>query len=84
MTDATASAVESGLIASGESWSVWQQLGVQGAAVGLSAAYAIVVTFGVLFVVDKIFKLRPSTDAEMRGLDTVYHGETGYGMMNPN
>lgn len=68
----------------GGDWSIWQQLGVQGAAVGLSALYAIIVTFGVLFVVDKIFKIRANADDEMKGLDTVYHGERGYGMLNPN
>lgn len=68
----------------GGEWSVWQQLGVQATAVGLSAIYAIVVTFGVLFVVDKVFKLRATADDEMRGLDTVYHGERAYGMLTPN
>ncbi|MDF1551221.1 MAG: ammonium transporter, partial [Bacteroidales bacterium] len=68
----------------GGDWSIWQQLGVQGAAVGVSALYAIIVTFGVLFVVDKIFKIRANADDEMKGLDTVYHGERGYGMLNPN
>jgi Amt family ammonium transporter len=84
MTDATNSAIETGLIASNETWSIWQQLGVQSAAVGLSIVYAVVMTFGVLFVVDKLFKLRPSANDEMKGLDTVYHGERGYGMLNPN
>jgi Amt family ammonium transporter len=84
MTDATNSAIETGLIANNETWSIWQQLGVQSAAVGLSIVYAVVMTFGVLFVVDKLFKLRPSANDEMKGLDTVYHGERGYGMLNPN
>lgn len=84
MESATASAIEKGLIETGESWTMWDQLGIQSAAVGLSIVYAVVVTFGVLFVVDKIFKLRPSSDDEMKGLDAVYHGERGYGMMNPN
>lgn len=29
-------------------------------------------------------RLRPSAQNEMRGLDNVYHGERGYGMLNPN
>jgi ammonium transporter, Amt family len=84
MTEATTSAVKKGLIANGETWSIWQQLGVQGTAVGLSVIYAVIMTFIVLFVVDKLFKLRPSSKSEMQGLDTVYHGERGYGMLNPN
>jgi len=54
-------------------------LSVQSAAVGLSIVYAIVLTFGVLFVVNKIFKLRATADEEMRGLDIVYYGEIGDG-----
>jgi Amt family ammonium transporter len=68
----------------GGSWSLWQQLGVQATAVGLSILYAAVLTFVILFVVNKIFKFRSSSDDEMKGLDTVYHGESGYGMLNPN
>jgi ammonium transporter, Amt family len=68
----------------GGSWSVWQQLGVQATAVGLSILYAAVLTFVILIAVDKLFKLRSASDEEMKGLDTVYHGESGYGMLNPN
>jgi len=68
----------------GGSWNVWQQLGVQATAVGVSILYATVVTFIILFVLNKIFKIRSTADDEMKGLDTVYHGERGYGMLNPN
>jgi len=68
----------------GGSWTIWQQLGVQATAVGLSILYATVFTLAILFVVDKIFKIRASSDDEMKGMDTVYHGESGYGMLNPN
>jgi len=63
----------------GGNWSAWKQLSVQSAAFRLSIVYVVVLTFGVLFVVDRIFKLRATADEEMRGLDTVYHGEIGDG-----
>jgi Amt family ammonium transporter len=68
----------------GGSWSIWQQLGVQATAVGISIVYAAVLTFIIVFIVNKVFKLRSPSDEEMKGLDTVYHGESGYGMLNPN
>ena len=68
----------------GGSWSIWQQLGVQATAVGICILYATILTLAILFVVDKIFKIRATSDEEMKGMDTVYHGESGYGMLNPN
>jgi len=70
--------------AAGGSWSVWQQLGVQAAAVLIAIAYAAAVTFILVWVVDKLFKFRSSPEKEMQGLDYSYHGEHGYGMMNPS
>ncbi|MDH5381238.1 MAG: ammonia channel protein, partial [Cyclobacteriaceae bacterium] len=71
-------------IANGGSWSTWQQLGIQAAAVGIAIAYAAFVTWLILFVLDKFVKLRSSSTAELKGLDDFYHGEKGYGMVNPN
>ncbi|HEX5171177.1 MAG TPA: ammonium transporter [Cyclobacteriaceae bacterium] len=65
-------------------WSVMQQLGVQGLAVLIAVGYAAVGTFVILFVLDKIVKIRSSVEGEMKGLDNYYHGERGYGMTNPN
>lgn len=70
--------------AAGGSWSVWQQLGVQAAAVGIAIVYAVVVTLIILFVMKKFGGLRSSADEEMEGLDRSYHSERGYGMLNPN
>lgn len=70
--------------AAGGSWTVWQQLGVQTVAVLIAIVYAAVVTLVIVFVVDKIFKFRSSDKEEMQGLDLAYHGERGYGMLNPN
>ena len=68
----------------GGEWTLWQQLGVQAAAVGISVAYSAVMTLAIVFIVNKIFKFRSNEEAEMRGLDRVYHGERGYGMLTPN
>ena len=65
-------------------WTVMQQLGVQVVAVLIAIAYAAILTFVILFVIDKIFGLRSPADKEMQGLDSAYHGEHGYGMLNPN
>lgn len=67
-----------------DGWSTMGQLWVQIKAVGIAIAYAGVGTFIILFILNKIIKVRSSEDAEMRGLDNQYHGERGYGMTNPN
>ena len=70
--------------AAGGSWTTWQQLGVQLTAVGIAIAYAAVGTLMILFLLNKVVKLRSTKEAEMKGLDNFYHGERGYGMINPN
>jgi Amt family ammonium transporter len=69
--------------AAGGSWSILQQLGVQAAAVGIAIAYAASLTLIIIFVVSKVIGFRASTEGEMQGLDHYYHGEQGYGMLNP-
>lgn len=69
--------------AAGGSWSLWQQLGVQATAVGIAIAYAAIGTLLIIFLVNKVIGFRASTEAEMQGLDHYYHGEQGYGMLNP-
>jgi Amt family ammonium transporter len=69
--------------AAGGSWSLWQQLGVQATAVGIAIAYAALGTLLIIFLVNKVIGFRASTEAEMQGLDHYYHGEQGYGMLNP-
>jgi len=63
---------------------MFQQLGVQLVAVGIAIAYAAIGTLIILFLLNKVVKLRSSEEAEMKGLDNFYHGERGYGMINPN
>jgi ammonium transporter, Amt family len=65
-------------------WDLWQQLGVQAMAVVIAIAYSAVGTWVILFVLNKIVKLRSSEEGEMKGLDSYYHGERGYGMINPS
>jgi Amt family ammonium transporter len=71
-------------VAAGGKWSVWNQLGVQALAVGVAIIFAGVMTFIILYALDKIMKLRAREDDEMAGLDRSYHGERGYGMLNPS
>jgi len=70
--------------AAGGSWTIWQQLGVQVLAVVIAIVYAAVLTLVLVYIVDKLFKFRSSEKEEMQGLDRSYHGERGYGMLNPN
>jgi ammonium transporter, Amt family len=65
-------------------WSTMKQLGIQAFAVIIAITYAAFGTWVILFVLNKIVPLRSSGEAEMKGLDNFYHGERGYGMVNPN
>ena len=76
--------MEDAAVAAGGSWSVMQQLGVQVAAVLIAIVYAAIITLVLLWIVDKLFGLRSSAVSEMEGLDSAYHGEHGYGMVNLN
>jgi Amt family ammonium transporter len=69
--------------ASGGSWTVMQQLGVQIAAVGIAVSLAAVGTFVIVLIVEKTVGFRAHEVHEMAGLDRIFHGEYGYGMLNP-
>jgi Amt family ammonium transporter len=47
-------------------------------AVGAAGAYAVVVTIGILKVVDALVGLRADEESEREGLDMAMHGETAY------
>jgi Amt family ammonium transporter len=64
-------------------WTVWKQLGVQALAVGIAVVYASLMTLLIIFVLNKVIKFKSSESDEMAGLDRAYHGERGYGMLNP-
>jgi Amt family ammonium transporter len=68
----------------GGSWSALQQLGIQALAVLMAMAYSGFGTLIILVVLDKFMKIRSNSEAEMKGLDNYYHGERGYGMINPS
>ncbi len=70
--------------AHGGSWTVWNQLGVQALAVSVAIIFASGMTFIILYLLNKVVKLKSSEDDEMAGLDRSYHGERGYGMLNPS
>jgi ammonium transporter, Amt family len=76
--------MENAAALAGGQWSLWDQLGVQVVAVGIAIAYSIVLTIALIWLVEKLFKLKSTDEEEMMGLDRAYHGERGYGMMNPN
>ncbi len=63
-------------------WTMWKQLGVQAASVGIAASYAAVMSFGLLVIVDKIIGFRLDPTREMAGLDHSLHGESGYGLLS--
>ncbi len=71
-------------IAAGGSWTIWNQLGVQALAVGIAVAYAAVMTFVIIFLLNKVVPFKATEEEEMAGLDRSYHGERGYGMLNAN
>ncbi len=64
-------------------WGVWHQLEVQATAVAIAIAYSAALSFVLLFLVNKTVGLRSSEEEELQGMDASYHGETGYGLINP-
>jgi len=70
--------------AAGGKWTLWNQLGVQCLAVTIAIVYAAVMTFIIIYILNKFIKFKSSETDEMAGLDRSYHGERGYGMLNPS
>jgi len=56
-----------------------KQLGVQALACAATGVYAVVVTFGILKVLQATMGLRVAESDEREGLDTAQHGEEAYG-----
>jgi ammonium transporter, Amt family len=65
-------------------WTMMKQLGIQTLAVLIAIGYSAFGTFVILWVLNKFVKIRSSAEGEMKGLDNYYHGERGYGMVNPS
>jgi Amt family ammonium transporter len=70
--------------ANGGSWTTWNQLGVQALAVVIAILFAGAMTFLIIYCLNKVIKFKSTEDDEMAGLDRSYHGERGYGMLNPS
>ncbi len=70
--------------AAGGAWTTFQQLGVQALAVAIAIAYSAAMTLVIVYLLNKVIPLRSSGEDEMAGLDRTYHGERGYGMLNPS
>jgi Amt family ammonium transporter len=68
----------------GGSWTIWNQFGVQTLAVVVAIAFSAVMTFIIIFLLNRVIKFKSTEDDEMAGLDRSYHGERGYGMLNPS
>ncbi len=77
MAEAAASATDG-------TWTVWNQLGVQALAVLIAIVFAGGMTLLIIWLLDKVVRLRSECSDEMAGLDRAYHGERGYGMLNPS
>jgi len=58
------------------------QLLIQMKAVAVTAGYSLVVTFGLLWVVDRLVGLRVSENEERIGLDLTQHREVGYTVLD--
>jgi ammonium transporter, Amt family len=71
-------------IKAGGSWTVWNQLGIQAIAIIIAIVYAAAMTFGIVYMLNKVIRFKSTEDDEMAGLDRSYHGERGYGMLNPS
>ncbi|MCU0454748.1 MAG: ammonium transporter [Bacteroidales bacterium] len=65
-------------------WSVWNQLGIQALAITIAVVFAGAMTWLIIWGINKFVKFRSTEDDEMAGLDRSYHGERGYGMLNPS
>ncbi|MBN2633304.1 MAG: ammonium transporter [Bacteroidales bacterium] len=70
--------------AAGGTWTVWDQLGVQSLAVAIAIIFAAGMTFLIIWTLNKFIRFKSSESEEMAGLDRSYHGERGYGMLNPS
>ena len=64
-------------------WTLIKQLGVQALAVAIAVVYAAFMTWLIIFLLNRFTKFKSPESEEMAGLDRAYHGERGYGMLNP-
>jgi Amt family ammonium transporter len=74
--------VEAAALSDG-TWAIWNQLGIQVIAVLIAIVFAGGMTFLIIWTLNRFVKFKASEEEEMAGLDRSYHGERGYGMLNP-
>jgi ammonium transporter, Amt family len=65
-------------------WTPMTQFVIQAKAVGITIAYAAIVTYILVLLVEKTVGFRMSETAEIQGMDHTLHGEQGYGLLNLN
>jgi Amt family ammonium transporter len=70
--------------AAGGSWGVLDQLWVQVYAIGITIVYAVVISLGIAFLIQKTIGFRMQEDEEIKGLDKTQHAESGYGFLDVN
>lgn len=63
-----------------ENMALGSQLGVQVLGVLATGAYAAIVSYILLKIIDVVTPLRADQETEQQGLDVAQHGETGYNM----
>jgi Amt family ammonium transporter len=56
----------------------FSQIAIQGIGVGVTVAYSLLVTFLIVWLLDRSLGLRVAPEAEQSGLDLTVHLESGY------
>ncbi|RSV14401.1 ammonium transporter [Sphingomonas sp. ABOLG] len=57
-----------------------RQLSVQAIAVAIVVIYAVIITTIILFLLDKLSKLRVPVEVQREGLDEQYYGQSAYSL----
>lgn len=65
----------------GGPWTAWNQLGVQAAGIGITIVYAALLTWLLVWLINKLLGFRLEEQEEMIGMDQSLHGEQGYGFL---
>jgi Amt family ammonium transporter len=65
----------------GGSWTAFNQLGVQAAGMAITILYAGLLTWLLVWLVNKLLGFRLDEQDELIGMDQSLHGEQGYGLL---
>jgi len=66
----------------GATWTAWDQFLLQLRGTGITVVYSVVVTWVLVWLIDRAMGFRIRHEEELAGLDHALHGEQGYGMNN--